>query len=126
MNYNMIMFYDLRKISEMRVIRSGIKPDHVGFEYLADCVALKALLPDSKLKDVYGSVGRMRSVTPTTVADGIYYAIRHASSFHENMERKSEIEVDDCDLYAGFVIALFAQEVKTEYFDAARNARANV
>ena len=125
MNYNKILYHDLRKISEVRVIRSGIKPNHVGFDYLADCVALKALSGDAKLKEIYEEVGRVHGVKQTTVADGIYYAIRHAIGFHENIERKSEIEVDDSDLYAGFVISLFAQEVKSEYFQAAQTIRAN-
>ena len=123
MEYNKIMYNDLRKLSELRVLRSGIKPNHIGFDYLADCVAFKALFGSAKLKEIYEKVGSERGVKATTVADGIYYAIRHTKGFRENLERKSEIEVDDSDVFAGFVISLFAYEVKHEYLDAARDAR---
>lgn len=122
MEYNKIMFDAMRSISERRVICSGIKPNHVGFEYLADCVAVKAMFPDLTLTDVYARVGELRGVSRTTVADGIYYALHHSARFRENLEKKEHISLLDCDVYAGFVISRFAVETKCEYFDADRSS----
>ena len=111
------MYGGLRAISERRVIRSGIKPNHIGFEYLTDCVTVKALFPDMPLTAIYTRVGELRGVSKTTVSDGIYYAICHSARFRENLEQKEHITLLDCDVYAGFVISRFAIEARREYFE---------
>ena len=125
MEYDKITLHYLRDLSELRVICIGIKPNHAGFDYLADCVALKVANGDAKLKSVYAEVGRNRNVKAATVADGIYYALRHTSGLRENLERKYEVEIDDSDLFAGFVISLLAKEIRQAYFGASQGRSAN-
>ena len=61
--------------TEEFLVKLGVDPSHVGFDYIVDAVSLLAIEPHAAMMWVYGEVARAHGTTAACVERAIRYAV---------------------------------------------------
>lgn len=61
--------------TEEFLVKLGVDPSHVGFDYIVDAVSLLAIEPHAAMMWVYGEVARAHGTTASCVERAIRYAV---------------------------------------------------
>lgn len=105
--YDMSLLCDqtFRFTAEKLVLRSGVRADLTGFNYLVDAVIFNGTETYIHTCEIYAHIGQLRRAKVKTVMRSISYAIGNAIDLPARLSEMIGITITAADIHNGLVIA---------------------